>query len=103
MVLGDRIEEGIQPGSDALAGPAASGTPGLTGLLNRLFGTEVNDAHCGLRAVRRDALERLDLQSGGMELASEMVIRASREHLVVRELPIALHPRAGQVEALPLP
>jgi hypothetical protein len=61
-----------------------------------LFRTPLSDAHCGLRAVRRDALRRLDLQSGGMELASEMVIRASREHLVVRELPIALHPRAGE-------
>ena len=32
------------------------GNPILTGLLNLLFGVKVSDAHCGMRAVRRDAL-----------------------------------------------
>ena len=38
-----------------------------------------------------------------MEFASEMVIRATREKLDVREIPIELHPRVGDVEALAVP
>ena len=54
------------------------GNPILTGLLNILFGVKVSDAHCGMRAVRRDALPALDLHSTGMEFASEMVFKAFR-------------------------
>ena len=61
----------------------------------RLFGIDVSDAHCGMRALRRSALPVLDLHSTGMEFASEMVIRATRERLDVREVPIELHPRVG--------
>ncbi len=93
LVVGNRLA-GLEPGSMHWLNRAGNAL--LSGFLNMLFRTPLSDAHCGLRAVRRDALRRLDLQSGGMELASEMVIRASREHLVVRELPIALHPRAGE-------
>ncbi len=52
------------------------GNPILTGLLNLLFGVKVSDAHCGMRAVRREALPMLDLHSTGMEFASEMVFKA---------------------------
>ena len=57
------------------------GNPILTGLLNVLFGVKVSDAHCGMRAVRRDALPVLDLHSTGMEFASEMVFKAYRRGL----------------------
>ena len=93
LVVGNRLE-GLQPGSMHWLNRAGNAL--LSGLLNMLFRTPISDVHCGLRAIRRDALARLDLQSGGMELASEMIIRAVREHLVIRELPIALHPRAGE-------
>jgi glycosyltransferase involved in cell wall biosynthesis len=94
MVLGDRME-GIQPGAMPWLHRRV-GNPVLTGLLNRLFGTEVNDAHCGMRAVRRDALPRLDLRTTGMELASEMLIRAAKADLDIRQFPIEYHPREGE-------
>ena len=72
------------------------GNPILTGLLNVLFGVKISDAHCGMRAVRRDALERLDLHSTGMEFASEMVFKAFRRKLRVSELPIDYYPRVGE-------
>jgi hypothetical protein len=72
------------------------GNPLLTGILNIFFGTGVKDAHCGMRAIRRDALSKLDLRTTGMEFASEMVVRAAKEDLDVREIPIAYHPREGQ-------
>jgi hypothetical protein len=94
VVLGDRMGS-IHPGAMPWLHRRV-GNPVLTGLLNRLFGTEVNDAHCGMRAVRREVLPKLDLRTTGMELASEMVIRAAKADLDIRQFPIQYHPRQGQ-------
>jgi len=94
MVLGDRMKS-IQPGAMPWLHRHV-GNPMLTGLLNTLFGTEVNDAHCGMRAVRREVLPKLDLRTTGMELASEMVIRAAKAGLDIRQFPIEYHPRQGE-------
>ena len=94
MVLGDRMKD-IQPGAMPWLHRHV-GNPVLTGLLNTLFGTHVNDAHCGMRAVRRDVLPQLDLRTTGMELASEMVIRAAKAGLDIRQFPISYHPRQGE-------
>ena len=72
------------------------GNPILTGMLNVLFGVKVSDAHCGMRAVRREALPVLDLHSTGMEFASEMVFKAYRRGLTVSEVPIDYYPRVGE-------
>jgi glycosyltransferase involved in cell wall biosynthesis len=94
MVIGDRMDN-IQPGAMPWLHRYV-GNPILTGLLNLFFRTGVKDAHCGMRAVRRDVLERLDLRTTGMEFASEMVIRASKEKLKIAEFPIEYHPRGGE-------
>lgn len=72
------------------------GNPVLTGMLNLLFGVKVSDAHCGMRALRREALPVLDLHSTGMEFASEMVFKAYRRGLTVSEVPIDYYPRVGE-------
>jgi hypothetical protein len=72
------------------------GNPVLTGILNLFFRTGVRDAHCGMRALRREALPQLDLRTTGMEFASEMVIRAGKERLAIAEIPIQYHPREGE-------
>jgi glycosyltransferase involved in cell wall biosynthesis len=94
MVIGDRMDN-IQPGAMPWLHRYV-GNPVLTGLLNLFFRTGVNDAHCGMRALRRDVLPRLDLRTTGMEFASEMVIRASKERLRIAEFPIEYHPRGGE-------
>jgi glycosyltransferase involved in cell wall biosynthesis len=94
MVIGDRMDN-IQPGAMPWLHRYV-GNPILTGLLNLFFRTGVNDAHCGMRALRRDVLARLDLRTTGMEFASEMVIRASKERLRIAEFPIEYHPRGGE-------
>jgi glycosyltransferase involved in cell wall biosynthesis len=98
LVMGNRMND-VQPG--AMSTLSRVGNPVLSGFLNLLFRTPVRDAHCGMRAVRRDVLPRLALQSTGMEFASEMVIRAARADLDIRELPIALHPREGASKLSP--
>jgi glycosyltransferase involved in cell wall biosynthesis len=103
----DRLEEG----DDLVIGSRFNGTihgdampflnrfvgnPILTGMLNLLFGVKVSDAHCGMRALRREALPVLDLHSTGMEFASEMVFKAYRRGLTVSEIPIDYYPRVGE-------
>ncbi len=94
MAIGDRMDN-IAPGAMPWLHRYV-GNPLLTGLLNVFFKTGIKDAHCGMRAVRRDVLERLDLRTTGMEFASEMVIRASKENLRIAEFPIEYHPRGGE-------
>jgi glycosyltransferase involved in cell wall biosynthesis len=94
LVMGDRmdnIQRGAMPWLHRYIG-----NPVLTGVLNLFFRTGVRDAHCGMRALRRETLPRLDLRTTGMEFASEMVIRAAKERMDIRELPIEYHPRGGE-------
>jgi|TARA_B100001964_G_scaffold244163_1_gene324541 glycosyltransferase involved in cell wall biosynthesis len=75
------------------------GNPLLSFLLNLLFKAEISDAHCGLRAISRPALRKLDLSTPGMEFASEMIIEAKHKELKISEIPIEYHPRkAGQTK-----
>jgi glycosyltransferase involved in cell wall biosynthesis len=69
------------------------GNPLLTWILNRVFGTRFSDTHSGFRAIRADAFQKLNLQSCGMEFASEMLIKASREGLRITEVPVSYYPR----------
>jgi glycosyltransferase involved in cell wall biosynthesis len=95
LVIGSRFKGEIH--GDAM--PALNrlvGNPILTGMLNVLFGVKVSDAHCGMRAVRRDAIPALDLHSTGMEFASEMVFKAYRRGLRVSEIPIDYFQRTGE-------
>jgi glycosyltransferase involved in cell wall biosynthesis len=94
MVIGDRMDN-IQPGAMPWLHQYI-GNPILTGLLNLFFRTGISDAHCGMRALRREVLARLDLRTTGMEFASEMVIRAAKENLKIAEFPIEYHPRGGE-------
>ncbi len=94
MVIGDRMEH-IHPGAMPWL-HRYIGNPLLSRFLNLLFHTGVRDAHCGMRAFRRDRLELLALRTTGMEFASEMVVRAAKQKLDVREIPIEYHPRGGE-------
>lgn len=93
LVMGDRMDN-IQPGAMPWLHRYV-GNPLLSGTLNFFFKTGIRDAHCGMRALRRDVLPRLDLRTTGMEFASEMVIRAGKEDLKVSEFSIDYHPRGG--------
>ena len=92
--MGDRMDN-IQPGAMPWLHRYV-GNPMLSGILNLFFRTGVRDAHCGMRAFRRDVLPELDLRTTGMEFASEMVIRAAKEKLDIRQFPIEYHPRGGE-------
>ncbi|CDG65191.1 family 2 glycosyl transferase [Methanobacterium sp. MB1] len=95
FVMGSRLKGDIQPG----AMPALHkyiGNPFLTWVLNALFHTGISDAHCGMRAMTKEALNKMHLKTAGMEFASEMVIEASRKKLKIAEVPITYYPREGE-------
>lgn len=94
MVIGNRMDS-IQPGAMPWLHQYV-GNPVLTRVLNIFFRSGVRDAHCGMRAFRRDALDRLNLRTTGMEFASEMVLRSSRAGLKVADIDIDYHPRIGE-------
>ncbi len=62
-------------------------------LSRRFLRFKVSDVRCGMRAVRRDVLPRLDLGATGMEFASEMLLEAARARLEVVEVPVRFGPR----------
>ena len=89
LVMGNRFRGGILPG----AMPPLHrylGNPVLTGIGRLFFKSPVGDFHCGLRAFRKDAIDRLGLRTLGMEFASEMVVKATVFGLRVTEIPTTL-------------
>ena len=99
LVLGNRMRA-IRPGAMPVLNRYV-GNPVTTGLVRALFRPGVGDVWCGLRAVSRDALDRLRLSSGGMEFALEMVVRATQRDMEIREIDIELHPRGGESKLAP--
>ncbi|MEU1724165.1 glycosyltransferase [Actinomadura sp. ATCC 39365] len=91
LVMGNRFKGGIAPG----AMPPLHrylGNPVLSFIGRLFFPSAIGDFHCGLRGFRRDSILRLHLQTGGMEFASEMVVRSTLSGLDVREVPTTLSP-----------
>ena len=72
------------------------GNPVLTGILNLLFRSGISDAHCGMRSFTQEAYQQMELQTTGMEFASEMVINATKANLKIAEVPITYYPREGE-------
>jgi hypothetical protein len=68
------------------------GNPLFTMLARRWFRAPVHDVYCGMRAFKRSLVEELNLRSGGMEFATEMIIKASLGGRRIAEVPITLHP-----------
>ena len=76
LVMGNRFKGGIESGAMPFL-HRYLGNPVLTGIGKLLFGSPCNDFHCGLRGFRKDAISALELQTTGMEFASEMVVKAT--------------------------
>lgn len=94
FAIGDRLSGEIESGAMPWA-HRRIGTPILTFVLNRFYGTRVRDINCGLRALKKSSIPKLRLRSPGMEFASEMVIHARKAGLRVAEHPIRYYRRRG--------
>jgi glycosyltransferase involved in cell wall biosynthesis len=93
FVTGSRYENGIK-NLPFLRG--VLGNPGLTALVNALFGSRYSDVYCGLRAFSREAFDRISPTASGMEFNLELAIRAHLLGLKIKQVPIELSPRLGE-------
>jgi glycosyltransferase involved in cell wall biosynthesis len=91
LVVGNRFLGGIEPGAMPWL-HRYIGNPILSFLARRLFRIPVGDFHCGLRGVRRETAGALPFRTGGMEFASEMIIRSAFADLDIVEVATTLRP-----------
>lgn len=93
LVQGCRLPGGggrIMPG--AMPWLHHFGNPGLTWLVQTMFGAKINDVYCGLRGFTKTHYTSLDQRCTGMEFATEMIIKSTLFGAQIREVPITLHP-----------
>lgn len=91
LVMGNRFAGGIHPGAMPWKNRYI-GNPVLSCIGRLFFAIPTRDFHCGLRGGSRAALTSLALRTGGMEFASEMVIKAALAGLKMTETPVSLRP-----------
>lgn len=90
LVMGNRFRGRIMPNAMPWLHQYL-GNPVLSWLGRVLFRSSVGDFHCGLRAFRKSAWQAIQLQTSGMEYASEMVIKAVLFNQRIVEVPITLY------------
>lgn len=56
---------------------------------------DIKDALCGLRAVKKSSLLKLKLEKNGYEFESEMLIKASRKGMKIKEVPVSVKYKIG--------
>jgi glycosyltransferase involved in cell wall biosynthesis len=91
LVMGNRFRGGIQKGAMPFL-HRNLGNPVLSFLGRLFFHAPCGDFHCGLRGFSMQAYRRMDLQTTGMEFASEMVVKAALFGMKIAEVPTTLSP-----------
>jgi len=89
LVMGNRFAGGIT--KDAM--PKLHrylGNPVLSFIGRLFFNSKIKDFHCGLRGYNREKVLALNLQTKGMEYASEMIVKATLNKFNITEVPTTL-------------
>jgi glycosyltransferase involved in cell wall biosynthesis len=89
LVVGNRFAGGIDPGAMPTLHRYV-GNPVLSWLARIVHRAPIGDFHCGMRAFRRDAFQRMNLRTSGMEFATEMIVNSAKTGLKIGEVPIRL-------------
>lgn len=88
FMTGDRFAGQMEDG--AMSFSHRLGVPFLSWCGRVKFGVKIHDWHCGIRGIRKDALKKLNLQTDGMEFATEMIAEVSRKGLRIGEVSVPL-------------
>tara|TARA_R110002012_G_scaffold15335_2_gene61276 strand:+ start:314 stop:1468 length:1155 start_codon:yes stop_codon:yes gene_type:complete len=91
LVMGNRFKGGIKKGAMPFLHKYL-GNPVLSFLGRLFFKIDIGDFHCGLRGFRKDAFYKMNLQTTGMEFASEMIVKSKLNNLSITEVPTVLSP-----------
>ncbi len=88
FMTGDRFAGQMEKGAMSLS--HRLGVPFLSWCGRMKFRARIQDWHCGIRGIRKDALEKLSLHTDGMEFATEMIAEAARQGLRIGEVSVPL-------------
>lgn len=91
LVMGNRFKGGIKKGAMPFLHKYL-GNPVLSFIGRLFFNIKIGDFHCGLRGFSKDAFARMNLNTTGMEFASEMIVKSKLNKLSIAEVPTILHP-----------
>ena len=89
MVIGTRLRGYIEKSAMPFL-HRYLGTPVLTMVLNILYGTRISDIMCGMRLMKRESLEKINLKTTGMEFASELMVEFAKHKFKIKEVKISL-------------
>jgi len=95
LVVGNRFS-GLMASDSMTWSHRYIGNPILSSLVRLLFKVKIKDIHCGIRAISAEGLEKITLYTGGMEFASEMIIKAAKAGLKISEIPTSYKARIGE-------
>ena len=90
LVVGNRFSGKIHEGAMPFL-HRYLGTPVISFIGRKSFGVSLGDFNCGMRAITISAYHRLNMQSPGMEYASEMIAKAGLLKMKISEVPVSLY------------
>ncbi|TYB76858.1 glycosyltransferase family 2 protein [Bizionia myxarmorum] len=91
LVMGNRFKGGIKKGAMPFL-HRYLGNPVLSFIGKLFFNIKIGDFHCGLRGFSKTAFLKMNLQTTGMEFASEMIVKSKLNNLSISEVPTVLSP-----------
>jgi len=95
LALGNRFSRMEQ---GAMAYRNKLGNRVITSVINRLYKLRLHDSQTGFRAIRKSALDALEMVDDGMPFASEMIIDARKKSMSIIEVPITYRQRIGEAK-----
>ncbi|MCR5702401.1 MAG: glycosyltransferase family 2 protein [Lachnospiraceae bacterium] len=87
-MMGDRLNKNMEKGAMSISHKI--GVRFLSACGRKKYKVNVRDFHSGLRGLTRDAALKMDLQTDGMEFATEMVAKAAASELKIEQTSIVL-------------
>lgn len=98
MVVGSRLNGKMEKGS--ITRTNRLGNELFNFLINLLFGSEISDSQSGFRVMNRMAVKSLNLSSQGFEIETEITVKALKQGLRIKEVPITYTKRRGSPSKL---
>ena len=89
LVMGNRFKGGIEKGAMPFS-HRYIGNPLLSFIGRVFYSSKIGDFHCGLRGYNTEKMRSIDLETTGMEYASEMVVKSTLYGFKIAEVPTTL-------------
>ena len=89
LIIGNRFKGGVEKGAMPFLNKYL-GNPFLSMVARVFFKIQIGDFHCGLRVIKKNVYDNLNLKSTGMEFASEMIVKAAILNFKITEIPTVL-------------